>query len=550
MLKHLSIKNYALIDVLEIDFVKGFNIITGETGAGKSILLGGLSLVLGKRADLGQIKDRSKKCVVEAIIKTDDYQLVSLFDAYDLDYDEQVILRRELLASGKSRAFVNDTPVTLEVLNAVSSKLIDIHSQNQTAQLTDTNFLFAVLDGIGNNVLNLKDYTEHWKQYQDNSKEIDSLKLKLSESNRIKDYNNYLLEELNVIKISADQFVELEEQQRQLEHSELIQQRLQFGMNVLTSDQFGVLERLKELKRHLDDISGLSATFLQIHERVISSILELEDLASELQIQENRVASNPQQLDELNTTMETVNQLLLKHHVHTFEDLMKIKENLQQEYESTINLEDRISASEKENRRLEAYLVKLSRKISESRLQAIPNISSALEGMLRTLGMPNAKFNIQVLPDSQLFPNGSDRLEFKFTANKGSDFREMKVAASGGELSRIMLSIKAILAEHIKLPTLVFDEIDTGVSGDVADKMGEIMMKMSQHFQLLSITHLPQVAAKGDAHFKVFKTDDDIQTITQVKHLNQEERVDEIALMLGGEKLSESAIAHAKQLLN
>ena len=406
------------------------------------------------------------------------------------------------------------------------------------------------MDGLGNNAVNIQNYSDNWKCYQNITKEIENLKTKLSEANRIKDYNNYLLEELNGLKISADQFAELEQQQRRLEHSELIQQRLKSGIELLNDDQFGVLERLKEVKRQLDDITGLSTEFQNIQERVLSSILELEDLSSDLEGQEDYVSSNPQRLDEINSTIELVNQLLFKHNVQTFDELMQIKARLQNECEDTINLEDRIKANSKEKERLIVYLNDLSCEISTSRQQVIPEIVDSLEGMLMNLGMPNAKFSIQLIPSHQLLPNGADRLEFKFTANKGSEFKELKVAASGGELSRIMLCIKAVLAERIKLPTLIFDEIDTGVSGDVADKMGEIMKRMSEHFQLLSITHLPQVAAKGDAHFKVFKTDDNIQTLTKVKYLGEGERIREIATMLGGEKISESALAHAKQLLN
>jgi DNA repair protein RecN (Recombination protein N) len=550
MLKHLSIKNYALINELEIDFSEGLNIITGETGAGKSILLGGLGLVLGKRADLGQIKDKSKKCVVEATILVKHFNLKELFKNYDLDYEDELIIRRELLASGKSRAFINDTPVNLEILDSVASRMIDLHSQNQTSQLGDTNFLFNVIDNYADNENTLSTYTSQYKSFQKISKEIHQLEAKQAEANRIQDYNSFLLQELNEITIDENQFADLEEQQSQLENTELIQQQIQLSTELINDEQFGALERLRQVRRALEDISQFGHSLELLKERVYSVIIELEDVQIELEAQEDRISSDPETLSEIQGIIEKVNGLLHKHHVSTFEDLMHIRQKLRDELETTLDLEERIVACHKEQKRLIALLNQLAIEISSTRQKALPNLTKALEAMLKDLGMPDARFNIQLQPLEDFSPNGKDHLNFKFTANKGVDFNDLKKVASGGEQSRIMLSLKSILAAHTKLPTLIFDEIDTGVSGEVADKIGLLMRKMSHHLQIISISHLPQIAAKGRVHFKVFKSEEGNLTTTKIKKLNQQERVEEIAQMLGGAKMSTSAIAHAKQLLN
>jgi len=550
MLKHLSIKNYALINELEIDFSEGLNIITGETGAGKSILLGGLGLVLGKRADLGQIKDTSKKCVVEASIGVKDFKLKYLFKVYDLDYDDELIIRRELLASGKSRAFINDTPVNLEILDSISSRLIDLHSQNQTAQLGDINYLFSVIDSYAGNDQTISNYSTHYKSFQKINKEIEQLEAKQAEAKRVQDYNNFLLQELNDITVDEVQFANLEEQQSQLENTELIQQQLQLCSELINDEQFGALERLRQVRRALEDISAFGHAFESVRDRVNSVVIELEDLQLEIEAQEGQVVSDPETLNEIQGSIEKVNTLLHKHHAQSFEELMNIRQKLRDELETTLDLQDRIEACYKERKRLIELLTKMADDITATRKKALPGLTTALEDMLKDLGMPEARFNLGLKPLDELSFNGRDRLIFKFTANKGVDFKDLKKVASGGEQSRIMLSLKSILAAHTKLPTLIFDEIDTGVSGEVADKIGLLMKRMSSRLQLISISHLPQIAAKGKVHFKVYKSQQNNETTTKIRELNKEERVEEIAQMLGGVKMSTSAIAHAKQLLN
>lgn len=550
MLKQLSIKNYALIDELNVSFDTGLNIITGETGAGKSILLGGLALVLGKRADLGQIKDSSKKCIVEATLEIEDFNLRDFFEMNDLDYDGEVFLRRELLPSGKSRAFINDSPVRLETLNNIGSKLIDVHSQNQTLQLTDESYLFSIIDSVSGNFLILDEYQDIWRQYRRLTKDLEDLKLRQKEDLKRRDYNAFLLEELNEIQTTPEQLVEIEENLAQLENAELIQLRLQFAMEALSNEELGLIEKLKDVKRNLDDISSFSSNYHRINQRVISAIIELEDLASDIYSEESNVVSDPQSLNEVNQKIQRINTLLMKHGVNSLEELLEIRSELNMNFELTNTLEERIVTLEGELIRLKTKLNQLAKNLSKNRLKAAPILGRQLEERLMPLGMPNAKFQIELLSLNELSSNGKDGLRFKFTANKGAKFGDLKTSASGGELSRIMLCLKSILAEHTKLPTLIFDEIDTGVSGEIADKMGEIMKSMSLHFQLMSITHLPQIAAKGDSHYRVFKEDLDGQTLTNIKALDKAERVQEIAKMLGGVEKFDSAILHAKQLLN
>jgi DNA repair protein RecN (Recombination protein N) len=550
MLKQLTIKNYALIDQILVQFHPGFNTITGETGAGKSVLLGGIGLILGKRADLGQIKDRSKKCIVEALIDIKEYDLEKLFNTYDLDYDHELIIRRELLSSGKSRAFVNDTPVNLDVLNTLGSRLIDIHSQNETLQLTSTNYLYSVVDGVANNHALLRSYKDQWLAYKNALREIDLLQLKQSEANKIQDYNAFLLNELNELKIGPDEYGELEEQQGQLENLEMIQQQLQFGHDILANEEQGIIDILKDLKKKVDNITDFGDVYRKIQERLVSVVLELEDLSNEIYFEQDKLVSDPQKLQEIKQTLQLVYDLQLKHGVQSIEELLLIRSDLNKQQLDSENLQDRIEACKNEKIRLENELNAIAGALLSNRKEAAPLLKDKLEGLLLQLGMPNAQIKIDINPSFELKANGKDELNFLFTANKGTDFKELKHVASGGELSRIMLALKSILAAYSQLPTLIFDEIDTGVSGEIAHKMGDIMKEMSLRFQLLSITHLPQIAAKGDYQYKVFKSDIDDQTQTMIKVLNNDERLEEIAKMLGGEKITDSAIAHAEQLLN
>jgi DNA repair protein RecN (Recombination protein N) len=429
MLKQLTIKNYALIDQILVQFHPGFNTITGETGAGKSVLLGGIGLILGKRADLGQIKDRSKKCIVEALIDIKEYDLEKLFNTYDLDYDHELIIRRELLSSGKSRAFVNDTPVNLDVLNTLGSRLIDIHSQNETLQLTSTNYLYSVVDGVANNHALLRSYKDQWLAYKNALREIDLLQLKQSEANKIQDYNAFLLNELNELKIGPDEYGELEEQQGQLENLEMIQQQLQFGHDILANEEQGIIDILKDLKKKVDNITDFGDVYRKIQERLVSVVLELEDLSNEIYFEQDKLVSDPQKLQEIKQTLQLVYDLQLKHGVQSIEELLLIRSDLNKQQLDSENLQDRIEACKNEKIRLENELNAIAGALLSNRKEAAPLLKDKLEGLLLQLGMPNAQIKIDINPSFELKANGKDELNFLFTANKGTDFKELKTCS-------------------------------------------------------------------------------------------------------------------------
>lgn len=550
MLTALYIKNYALIDELNVQFRNGLTIITGETGAGKSILLGGLGLVLGKRADLSQVKHTDEKCIIEATFNIANYDLKPLFQTLDLDYELQTIIRREILPSGKSRAFINDTPVTLENLVALSDYLIDIHSQHQTLQVTQDEYQFTVIDALAENKTYLEQFSKALSTYKSLQKALEKLKISKAEMIKEYDYNLFLSKELNEINLENINLEDLEEQYEALNNVEEIAEKISSTKAILNAEDLGVVDQLITAKQELSKISGYGKTYESLKERLVSVSIELDDILIELDKTEDNLATDPQELENLGAQLKIINNLFQKHAVSEIEALIDIKKELQSKITDTESLDDTIADKEAEIAKHKDELNKLALNIHKNRKRVIPVFVSKLEAILSDLGMPNAKFKIELTPVEQFVSNGKDSLQFLFTANKGSSFNALKKAASGGELSRIMLAIKSILAEYINLPSIMFDEIDTGVSGEISNKMGEIMKQMSDRMQVFTITHLPQIAAKGDSHFKVFKTDTSDATHTQLKQLNEEERVVEIAQMLGGLNITESALSHAKQLLN
>ena len=550
MLTSLYIKNYALIDELNVSFNNGLSIITGETGAGKSILLGGLSLVLGKRADLSQVKTADQKCVIEAVFDIANYDLKELFKALDLDYDVQTIIRREILASGKSRAFINDTPVTLESLVSLSSYLIDIHSQQQTQQLTQDDYQFKVIDALADNKLNLQEFSKRLIDYKILQKNLEELKLSKAELIKEYDYNLFLSNELNEINLEKINIEDLETQYEELNNVEVIGEKLSSTRSILNAENLGVSDQINTVKQELSKITSFGKSYESLRERITSIGIEIEDILTELDDLEDKLSSDPEELERVSNTLQIVNNLFQKHSVSEIEELKGIKNDLQLKINNTESLDETITLKEQEILKLNEKLNQIALKIHNKRKKVIPVFVSKLEAILSELGMPNAKFKVELEATEKFVKNGKDNLQFLFMANKGSSFNELKKSASGGELSRIMLAIKSILAEYIQLPSIMFDEIDTGVSGEISNKMGEIMKQMSGKMQVFTITHLPQIAAKGDSHFKVFKTDIDDITHTQLKKLNEEERIVEIAQMLGGLNITDSAMAHAKQLLN
>ncbi|TDY12628.1 DNA repair protein RecN [Meridianimaribacter flavus] len=550
MLTSLSIKNYALIDNLQVNFNNGLTIITGETGAGKSILLGGLSLVLGKRADLSNVKDASIKCVIEATFDVANYDLKSLFKEEDLDYEPLTIVRREILPSGKSRAFINDTPVNLDSLQTLGEHLLDIHSQHQTLQLTNDDFQFQVIDALADNAKLLSEYSNQLSTYKSLKRDLTQLQEQKNEFTKELDYNLFLLKELEAAKLEDDDLETLEEEYETLNNIEEIKDKLSASYQLLSNEDIGVISNLTELKNQFAKISEYSANYKAIFERINSSLIELDDVFSEIETAQDQLEDDPNRLEVVNAKLQVLHNLMQKHIVSNVSELISIRENLKEKVSVTENMDTQIVAIEKKLKTIEQQLNQLAKDIHKTRENAIPTLTEQLEAILGSLGMPNAKFKVELKLVDKFLLNGKDELSFLFSANKGGQFNELKKAASGGELSRIMLAIKSILSKYTQLPTIMFDEIDTGVSGEISNKMGSIMQQMSKTMQVFTITHLPQIASKGDTHFKVFKEDVDEVTQTQLKKLTSEERIVEIAQMLGGATLSDSALEHAKQLLN
>lgn len=550
MLTSLSIKNYALIDSLHVDFNDGLSIITGETGAGKSILLGGLSLILGKRADLSSLKDASKKCIIEAVFNISNYNLKSLFEAEDFDYENQTIIRREILPSGKSRAFVNDSPVNLASLQLLGERLIDIHSQHQTLQLTSNEFQFQVIDALAKNEEAIQEYKVELKAYKTLQKELRELLDFQAEAIKEHDYNSFLLNELVETNLVAGELESLEREYETLNNVEGIKENLAEGYQLLSDEQIGVISSLSALKHVFQKLSSFSTKYEELYNRVNGSLIEMDDLYSEVHNLQENLEVDPKRLEEVDSKLKMLYNLMQKHMASNISELITIRNQLEDKVSVTENLDANIQKKQDKILSKEKTLNTVSKGIHKKRLQVIPKLKSQLETILVSLGMPNAQFKIDVITNNTFYSNGKDALSFLFSANKGGSFNELKKAASGGELSRIMLAIKSILGKYIQLPTIMFDEIDTGVSGEISNKMGDIMLQMSKTMQVFSITHLPQIAAKGHAHFKVYKEDVDNITQTNLIQLNHDERIEEIAQMLGGKEMSTSAIAHAKELLN
>jgi DNA repair protein RecN (Recombination protein N) len=550
MLTQLTIKNYALIDDLQVSFNNGLTIITGETGAGKSILLGGLSLILGKRADLASVKDSSKKCVIEGVFDIAKYNLKTLFKTQDLDYESLTIIRREILPSGKSRAFINDTPVRLDDLQVLGEHLLDIHSQHQTLQLTSDDFQFQIIDALANNDERLSVYISELKNFKALSSKIEKLHDQKAESIKELDYNLFLLKELDNAKLVVGEFEGLEKEYETLNNVEEIKDKLNQSHQLLSNEDVGIATNLREVKLQLSKLSNYGEQYQSIYNRIDSSLIEIDDVFAEIENLEDQLEADPNRLDVVNTKLQTLHNLMQKHMVSSEEELISIREELSNKVSVTENLDAHILEQEKEKEQLSNQLLLVSKTIHDNRLKVIPDLIKQLETILTTLGMPNAKFDIELKPSNLFLANGRDELQFLFSANKGGQFNDLKKSASGGELSRIMLAIKHILSNYTQLPTIMFDEIDTGVSGEISNKMANIMQDMSKTMQVFTITHLPQIAAKGDHHFKVYKEDVNEVTQTQLKKLNPEERIVEIAQMLGGVNVSNSALEHAKQLLN
>ncbi|MFY0603311.1 MAG: DNA repair protein RecN [Flavobacteriaceae bacterium] len=550
MLSSLFIQNYALIDQLSINFSSGLSIITGETGAGKSILLGALGLVLGNRADSTTLKDTSKKCIVEVELQIEEYGLQEFFNEVDVDYEINTIIRREILPSGKSRAFVNDTPVTLAILNELKSKLIDIHSQHQTLQLSDSDFQFQVIDALAGNQELVSRYKIQLSFLNTLKKELSELQNKQREARQQYDYNLHLFEELSEANLLIDEQSILEETLDKLNNVEEIKSTISEALSLSTHEEIGIQNLLVTIENRLSKISAYAKEYEMLYDRISSVKIELDDIVSELENVNEGVDFNPNKAQELNDRLQLLYTLQKKHYVNTNEELLAILDDLSEKVAQAESGDEAILKKEKEIESIRTKIDVLALKISNSRSKVIPVLSQHLESLLKDLGMQHAKFDITVNLTEDYFSNGKDALSFLFSANKGGNFGALKKVASGGELSRIMLSIKKVLSENTKLPTIIFDEIDTGVSGEVSNKIANIMQQMSEHMQVITITHLPQIAAKGNQHYKVFKEEVNGLSTTNLKLLSSDERIVEIAEMLSGKNISDSAITHAKELLN
>ncbi len=550
MLTHLSIQNYALINQLSIDFTKGLSIITGETGAGKSILLGALGMVMGNRADLSSLKDTEKKCVIEAQFSLEGHDLQELFVELDVDYEIETIIRREILPSGKSRAFVNDSPVNLSVLSALKSKLIDIHSQHQTLQLSDESFQFSVIDALAKNQAKIASYKRGVRAYNKLKKELKLLQEETEKSKEQYEYNLHLFNELEEAKLQAGEQEVLEEKLDKLNNIEEIKLNLSEALGVSINEEIGIQTLLHSLENKLQKISSYSKQYEELANRVTSVKIELDDVVTELESANEEVEFNPNEIEELNDRLQLIYNLQKKHSVATITELQEIHESLAEKVAQVEDAGGLIGKKEAEIKEVAQKLDEVANMITTSRNKVIPKLKKELEYLLSELGMPNARFTIELQASEEYLSNGKDNLEFLFSANKGGNFGELKKVASGGELSRIMLSIKKILSENIQLPTIIFDEIDTGVSGEVSNKIAKIMQDMGVNMQVITITHLPQIASKGVQHYKVFKGEEAGVTTSNLKLLSEEERIREIAEMLSGKDVSESALTHAKELLN
>jgi len=550
MITSLSIENYALIEKLSVKFTDGFSVITGETGAGKSILLGALGLVLGKRADLTSLKNKEEKCVIEAHFQIKSYNLEPFFEANNLDYEEETIIRREILPSGKSRAFINDTPVNLNELQEMSTFLIDIHSQHQTQELSDDTVQFQIIDSVGLNFSLIDEYAIQLKEYKKNKSDLKSKTELLHSVLKEQDYNTFLLDELLSANLKSGEKEAIEIQFEKLNNVEFIKENVIKSLSIMNEEQFGVLQNLKEIKLCFQKIAGFSLEYNTVYERVNSVLIEFHDIEKELEQLSETVFSNPDELQIINDKLQLIYALEKKHQVNSVEELLLIQDDLDKKVVSVTTLESQINAIENQIVFIENQLNKLAIEIHKNRVEAIPILTAKLALILGQLGMENARFNIELISKDEFYFNGKDEILFLFSANKGSNFGLLKKVASGGEMSRIMLAVKSVLSNYSKLPSIIFDEIDTGVSGEIAHKMGEIMKSMSENMQVFAITHLPQIAGKGKEHFKVYKIIKDNLTQSELKLLSKEERITEVAQMLSGSTISDSALIHAKELLN
>ena len=548
MLSRIYIQNFALIDQLEINFKKGLQVITGETGAGKSIILGALRLILGERADSKSISDFSTKSVVEAEFKISE-SLKIFFEENDLDFEEDTIIRREILPSGKSRAFVNDVPVTLDVLKELSERLIDIHSQFETSQLFSEEYQFKIIDGLSENKNLIESYQSDYFEFQRKQRELEKLKNTLSEGNKESDYKLFLLEELEAAQLETVNYELLQSQISLAENKGAISELLAQIFARTDQEEVGLFDGFYDVKNKLSRVADLSLQFSELNARLEENYVEFKDILFQLQNEAEKLDANPEDLLVLQEQNDKINALFLKHKVSDIEDLLKIKEELSLEKNSFEDIEHKIAHLEKEIAEASQSLLKKAEILSKNRKKTAPVFVEKVESLLHQLGLEKAKVEVELSSTKEFGKFGTEKIQLLFQANAGFALKPIQNAISGGERSRVMLSIKKLMAENAELPTLILDEIDTGVSGRIADEMGNVMQEMAENMQLIVITHLAQVAAKGNDNYKVQKSDIEGKTQTRIFPLNQEEKLTEIAQLLSGSKITDAAILQAKELM-
>lgn len=550
MLKTLHISNYALITTLTIDFEAGMSVLTGETGAGKSIIIGALSLIQGQRADTRMVKEGTEKSIVEAEFDVKNYILKSFFENNDLDYNDACLIRREIATNGKSRAFINDTPVPLNLLRELSDKLLDIHSQHENLLLSTENYQLMVVDAVAQNINELTDFKQSFTEWNEAKSDLNKLRKEADRRNADLDYLRFQLNQLDEAKLTVGEQTDLEAELEMLSHVEEIKLALGQADHLLTNEDTNVLKSVKDITVALRRINNYLPESTNWTERLEAVLIELKDMAADISLAQNKLEFNPERLEMLDNRLNLIYSLQKKFRVDTIEKLIELRESFRNQLNRIENMEEELIEAQKRVQACFQVMKINAETLTETRRKAIPAIEKYLVEQLHLLGMPDVRFVVSIMPATEYTEKGNDVVEFQFSANKNRSVQPVSLIASGGEVSRLMLAIKSLLIRQSDLPTIIFDEIDTGVSGEISGRMGEIMRKMSQSTQLIVITHLPQIASKGHTHYSVYKDNTGTQTETHIRRLTPDQRIKELASLLSGKTITEAAMMNARELLN
>ena len=550
MLKTLHISNYALITTLTIDFEAGMSVLTGETGAGKSIIIGALSLIQGQRADTRMVKEGTEKSIVEAGFDVKNYSLKPFFENNDLDYNDACLIRREIATNGKSRAFINDTPVPLNLLRELSDKLLDIHSQHENLLLSTENYQLMVVDAVAQNINELTDFKQSFTEWNEAKSDLNKLRKEADRRNADLDYLRFQLNQLDEAKLTVGEQTDLEAELEMLSHVEEIKLALGQADHLLTNEDTNVLKSVKDITVALRRINNYLPESTNWTERLEAVLIELKDMAADISLAQNKLEFNPERLEMLDNRLNLIYSLQKKFRVDTIEKLIELRESFRNQLNRIENMEEELIEAQKRVQACFQVMKINAETLTETRRKAIPAIEKYLVEQLHLLGMPDVRFVVSIMPATEYTEKGNDVVEFQFSANKNRSVQPVSLIASGGEVSRLMLAIKSLLIRQSDLPTIIFDEIDTGVSGEISGRMGEIMRKMSQSTQLIVITHLPQIASKGNTHYSVYKDNTGTQTETHIRRLTPDQRIKELASLLSGKTITEAAMMNARELLN